>query len=64
MSKTSLIRAIAHSIKKKSEKDKLPKPGMRTCPYCRGTGLDLKRTDALPQIPRCSVCGGSGRIPI
>jgi len=64
MSKKSLIRIIAHFIKRKSKKNELPRPSTRMCPYCRGTGMDLKRSDMLPQIPRCTVCGGSGRIPI
>ena len=64
MSKPSLIRSIAHFIKGKSKKDKLDKPSTRICPYCGGTGLDLRSTDTLPQLMRCSVCGGSGRIPI
>lgn len=69
----SLKTAIQSTLQRLTRVGKKPKESTvdpdfgRICPYCRGTGLRSNNnpiTGLTAQPERCSICGGSGRIPV
>ena len=64
--KSTIIDTIRHPkklLERHTEKDRL---NYRVCPYCHGSGLDNNNpvTPLTMQPQNCTVCGGSGRVPI